>query len=1009
MEEMQKLLMKKEDWLIERILKYAIERDYTKYTSSLKEAWKISISGITKSICNALEIENAAPEFSPDDKFESDPITEFGIFEAKKHRERGISLPMFLGLLKYYRQTYVDLLEIEISDLNKYKNYRYIIDRCFDKIEISFCAEWANLGDVVKINELQETSRQITNEKNSYLSVFESISDPVILADKNFRIENLNFAATRLLSPEKAPGSDYYQLRSNMRKREASFIGRDLFEIFPCLFKIKNLQISAENENKFECALKLPAQTKYFEVKVSRILDVSEKFVPNIIILRDISTQKKIYNQLKENQKRLDFTVASTETGIWFWDIRANRMEWNEAMNSIFGVTEFGVKTYEQFSSSIHSEDFGRVNREIEFAIINHTEFDSDFRVIRPDNSVRHILSKAKVNYDPDNTAVKMDGICLDITERKQAEDALSESEEKFSKIFNSSPSPILVHRLTDGICIDANESARKILGYSKNELIGSTPAELGFIENHEEENFYNLLNSYGKTLPKEAHIEKNSGEKITLLTNAISVEISGHSYFFTISTDITQEKRVKEELTNSRRMLRDVLNTIPVRVFWKDKDLKFLGCNDQFAKDSGYQSPEDIIGKFDYDLSWKENAESFRLDDLEVMQSGKSRLFYEEPQKQADGTTHWLLTSKIPMTDNSGEVTGILGCYEDISEKKLAEQLLADLYELNEKIVSNSPVGIIVYEETGNCIMANNMAADIVGGALDDLKAQNFNKIKEWQEFDLLDTALRSLRTDREETVEVNMMTTFGKQVWLKCQFSTFFRNEKKHLLLMIEDIFQRKQNERELQEYANTQEVLLREVNHRVKNNLAALISLLHKQQDNINEEENSKTYKILHDLKVRIEGLSTVHSLLSSSGWRPIKCSDLCREVVANVIRSSGSYNNTGLKISESEIKIGSAQAHHLTLVLNELTTNSIKHSVTESPEIQITISHAGNNLRMEYKDSGPGFPEPILRNEYNGCSIGFNLIKGIVEQSLQGEFNIFNENGAVTIIRFALEEY
>ncbi|MDQ6967007.1 MAG: PAS domain-containing protein, partial [Mariprofundaceae bacterium] len=113
--------------------------------------------------------------------------------------------------------------------------------------------------------------------------------------------------------------------------------------------------------------------------------------------------------------------------------------------------------------------------------------------------------------------------------------------------------------------------------------------------------------------------------------------------------------------------------------VFWKDRDSRYLGCNALFAQDAGFATPEEIIGKTDVDMGWKEQAEWYRADDQAAMQSGEARLTYEEPQTTPDGEHIWLCTSKVPLRNHVGDVIGILGIYDDITERKLAAQTIQD------------------------------------------------------------------------------------------------------------------------------------------------------------------------------------------------------------------------------------------------------------------------------------------------------------------------------------------
>jgi len=143
------------------------------------------------------------------------------------------------------------------------------------------------------------------------------------------------------------------------------------------------------------------------------------------------------------------------------------------------------------------------------------------------------------------------------------------------------------------------------------------------------------------------------------------------------ISTGQQQLRDSEEALQKSQSMLRFVLDSIPVRVFWKDRNSVYLGCNRQFAKDAGLTSPEQIIGKTDDELGWCEQSDLYCSGDRQVMQSGEPKLNYEEPWTTADGAQRWLQASKIPLRDLEGTIFGILGVYEDITERKQVEEAL--------------------------------------------------------------------------------------------------------------------------------------------------------------------------------------------------------------------------------------------------------------------------------------------------------------------------------------------
>ena len=144
---------------------------------------------------------------------------------------------------------------------------------------------------------------------------------------------------------------------------------------------------------------------------------------------------------------------------------------------------------------------------------------------------------------------------------------------------------------------------------------------------------------------------------------------------------------KTKNELSKNRAMLLEVLNSIPQSVFWKDKNSVYQGCNSSFAKDAGIIDPEKIIGKTDHDMPWlKDDCESYISDDREVINSGRPKRHIIEQLTRSDGTRVWVDTSKVPLFEQNGESFGVLGLYEDITERKHAEAELLAAKEASEK-----------------------------------------------------------------------------------------------------------------------------------------------------------------------------------------------------------------------------------------------------------------------------------------------------------------------------------
>ncbi len=277
----------------------------------------------------------------------------------------------------------------------------------------------------------------------------------------------------------------------------------------------------------------------------------------------------------------------------------------------------------------------------------------------------------------------------------KAANQHLRESEEKFRSMFELSPfSKVLLD--LEGNVLECNQQFVKFhatkegpeaqVGRNISEFFPPEQRPLLFstIERTIKEKKtiigpveYIMSREDGSTFPAE-------GFSIVMLDSAGSPEA-----LLGLANDITERKQAEEKLRDSRNMLQTVLDSIPAAVFWKDRDSIYLGCNRTFLGAVGLKSSEEVVGKSDYDLPWKrKQADSFREYDRRIMESGIPEYDIIEPYLRADGTHAWAKTNKVPLRDTEGNVVGILGTYEDITERKRAEQELQKAHDELEKRV---------------------------------------------------------------------------------------------------------------------------------------------------------------------------------------------------------------------------------------------------------------------------------------------------------------------------------
>ncbi len=295
---------------------------------------------------------------------------------------------------------------------------------------------------------------------------------------------------------------------------------------------------------------------------------------------------------------------------------------------------------------------------------------------------------------------------------------ALKDSELRYRRLFEAAQDGILILDARTGMIEDVNPFLMKMLDYSREEFVEKKLWEVGAFKDIEasQEAF--------EALQENEYIRYEDLPLKTKYGRLIQVEFVSNVYFVDGEKviqcnirDITERKRAEEALQASQLIIEEIINAIPMRVFWKDKNLVYLGCNAVFARDAGLADPKDVIGKDDYQMGWRDQAEMYRSDDLQVIESGISKLLIEEPSTTPEGNIITLLTSKVPLRNSKGEVIGALGTYIDITERKQAEDALRESEERYRLLVETLPDGVVVHSQ-GRAVFVNPASSTIIGAA---------------------------------------------------------------------------------------------------------------------------------------------------------------------------------------------------------------------------------------------------------------------------------------------------
>ena len=296
------------------------------------------------------------------------------------------------------------------------------------------------------------------------------------------------------------------------------------------------------------------------------------------------------------------------------------------------------------------------------------------------------------------------------------------------------------------------------------------------------------------------------------LVAAIVRLKAAGGKALRDVDVQNQELEHVLIQLAESSALLQSVIDTAPVRIFWKSRDLTYLGCNPAFARDAGKRSPEELIGRSDYDMGWAAQAETYRADDQRVMDTGQPTLGYEEPQTTPDGKTIWLRTSKVPIRKADGEVTGVLGMYEDITERKQIEDRIRESEYRFRTVFNQAPVSILILDkDSGRILEANDTARTTYGLPSAD-QPQNLVIRGEhpYSQSDAVDWIRRA--ANGNQTFEWKNQTASGEPFWEQVNLRPIELGGHTRVLSITIDITARKQAKAQLEAHREHLEALVR-----------------------------------------------------------------------------------------------------------------------------------------------------------------------------------------------------
>ncbi len=468
------------------------------------------------------------------------------------------------------------------------------------------------------------------------------------------------------------------------------------------------------------------------EISVSVATDSSGRPSSLVAVTRDITERRKAEEALRESEGRLSLAMDVSGTCVWRWNLNTGELTVDDKFCELLGYRADELPTNVQDWGKLHHPDeletmMAKCEDYIKGVVPSYT---SEHRLLSKSGSWLWVITKGKiVSWDEDHNPESFVGIAIDITEGKRAEERLRESEKRFKQLSDATWEAIAIH--DNGVVLEANDQFYDMFGFSPEELVGQ-----GYIERTttpESAKWVRKQISEEKLGPYLATGKRKDGSEFPMELRVRVMDYQGREVRMAAIRDVSEQVEAEQKLRESEEKHRGLIENLPQKIFHKDANSVYISCNESYASDLGIRADE-IAGKTDFDFYPRELADKYRADDQRLMASGKSEEIEESYVR--DGEELLVQTVKTPLTNDAGNVTGILGTFWDITDRKRAEMELESTAAFLDEIVDMSPFAMWVSDSEGTMIRSNralletlNLTDEQLIGKYNVLKDENLDK----------------------------------------------------------------------------------------------------------------------------------------------------------------------------------------------------------------------------------------------------------------------------------------
>lgn len=538
-----------------------------------------------------------------------------------------------------------------------------------------------------------------------------------------------------------------------------------------------------------------------------------------------------------------------------------------------------------------------------------------------------------------------------------------------------------------DAIIHDVNPAYCKMVGYTRDELLSMKLTELrtGMSLEHQKEFIENVIEK-GSIEFETQHRRKN-GEMVHLNASAAAIEKKGKTYMAGFVRNVGDQRRIQRKLEESEQRFRSLFKHNPHPVYYFDLEGKFKEVNEKLIEFTGYSREELLKLGFEHfidEADLERTKEHFRRATKGTPGTYEIEVWVRDGKKQ-------IRVTKFPMYINN-KITGVYGILQDVTERRATQQKLKESEERWHRLVEENPKpvritvddDIVFINEAGVQLYEARSAEDLLGrSTLEFVHPEDADEVKERYH-----KVVAGLPVDQIH--ENRIITCKGNERFVEVHSVGVRYNGKRAIQTNIYDITDRKKEEQVIQSSLKEKKILLQEIHHRVKNNMAVISGLLELQAMNTTDEN---LRDILKESQMRIYSMAMIHEkLYASKSLAAIKFNEYAKELVEVIIDTVGDISSdvtVRFRMDDGELNIN--QAIPCGLILNELIVNCYKHAFREQEVGSILIGFLLDNgkVKITVNDNGVGLPDDFNINTQQ--NLGMKIIQTLTAQ-LEGQLDI-----------------